>query len=60
MGFALAYSWALTTNSLHLPYETIAAIHGSLNAVGFVACGLLAWRLTGRRGRPTVVVRPRR
>jgi len=52
MAFALAYSWALTTNSVHLPYETIAAIHGSLNAVGFVACGLLAWRLEAANPTP--------
>ena len=45
MGFALAYSWALSSGSSHLSYDTIAAIHGSLNAVGFVACGLYAWRV---------------
>ena len=45
MGFALAYSWALTTHSAHLSYDTIAGVHGSLNALGFVGCGLCAWRL---------------
>jgi hypothetical protein len=48
MAFALAYSWALTTDSAHLSYDTIAAVHGSLNAFGFVTCGLLAWRLGER------------
>ncbi len=44
MGFALAYAWALTTGADHLPYETIALVHGSLNAFGFALCGLLGWR----------------
>ena len=33
MGFALAYSWALSTGSDHLQYETIAMVHGSLDHV---------------------------
>jgi hypothetical protein len=48
MAFALAYSWALTTDSAHLSYDTIAAVHGSLNAFGFVTCGLLAWHVGAR------------
>ena len=57
MAFALAYAWALTTGSVHLPYETIAAIHGSLNAVGFVTCGMLGWRLRARRPSPVLRAR---
>jgi YndJ-like protein len=49
MLFALAYSWALSTDSAHLSYETIAAVHGSLNAFGFVGCGLLAWWIDRHR-----------
>ena len=48
MAFAIAYSWALTTDSAHLSYDTIAAVHGSLNAFGFVTCGLVAWRVGAR------------
>ena len=46
---ALQYAWALNTASAHLPYETIARIHGSLNAVAVSLGGLLAWRLLRAR-----------
>lgn len=45
MALALHYAWSLTVGTPHLPYETIARIHGSLNAVAFSLGGLLAWRL---------------
>ncbi len=74
MGFALAYAWALTIGADHLPYETIALVHGSLNAFGFALCGLLGWRsfttttpsaeatpATGSgAGRPTADIETRR
>jgi hypothetical protein len=53
----LAVDWALGQHvdipSLSIP--RMAAIHGSLNALGFSACGILGWRLmearAGARGR---------
>jgi len=45
MAMAVQYAWALTTGTPHLPYATIARIHGSLNAFAFSIGGLLAWRL---------------
>jgi hypothetical protein len=45
MVLAVQYAWALTTGGTHLPYETIARIHGTLNAFGFSIGALLAWRL---------------
>src|SRR5204863_47785 len=32
---------ALTVGAAHLPYTTIAAVHGSINALGFTVAGLL-------------------
>ena len=51
MILALQYSWALSTGGVHLPYDTIARIHGTLNAFGFSIGALVAWRLLAR---PTV------
>lgn len=43
LGMALAGAYALRATSwLDLP--RMRAIHGSLNALGFAACGLIAWR----------------
>jgi hypothetical protein len=43
----LAVNWALGQHvdipSLSIP--RMAAIHGSLNALGFSSCGILGWRL---------------
>ena len=52
MGFAVAYAWSLTVGADHLPYATIAATHGSLNAFGFTLCGLLGWLAIARHHRP--------
>jgi hypothetical protein len=62
MALALQYAWALNTGTAHLPYETIARIHGSLNAVAFSLGGLLAWRLLQARRAvpPARELRPRR
>ena len=49
MVLAVQYAWAITTGGSHLPYETIAAIHGTLNAFGFSIGALVAWRLAGNR-----------
>lgn len=47
----LAVNWALGQHvdipSLSIP--RMAAIHGSLNALGFSACGILGWRLVEAR-----------
>jgi hypothetical protein len=57
MALAIQYAWNLTSGTPHLPYETIARIHGTLNAFAFSIGGLLAWRLlprpVSRSGRPS-------
>lgn len=58
MGFALAYSWSLTVGASHLPYATIASVHGTLNAFGFTVCGLLGW-LAMARHHPAIAPRSR-
>ena len=58
MGFALAYSWSLTVGADHLPYATIATVHGSLNAFGFTLCGLLGWLAIARHHPPAGRVAP--
>lgn len=54
MALALHYAWSLTTGSAHLPLATIAAVHGTLNAVGFSIGDLVAFRLLATSAPPAI------
>lgn len=54
MLLALHYAASRATSVTPLPYETIALIHGTLNAIGFVGVGLWAahFEQSGHRAQP--------
>lgn len=45
MALALQYGWGRVTGTQALSYETLAAIHGSMNALGFVCGSLFGWQI---------------
>lgn len=53
LGMVLALLYALRTSALALPWLGIPQmrmLHGTINALGFGLCGLLAWRRVARVG----------
>lgn len=48
MLLASIYSWGLLTGDTLLTIPQMARLHGTVNAVGFVLCGLLVWTFEHR------------